>query len=290
MEMKMIGVSIESFTMEKNTILHADILDIIFDGRNKDYGAYQLRKTYNSRMGAALVITAALLAFLFAGYLFAGSSAKSRPDAIDEPVTLIEIEPEPIVEAVVPPPPAKPEIPKVESTQFTAPLIMHDNEVKDDEKPPLVDDLENTRIAIINSDGVKDDQIITAPIDDKSKGIIDAPRKNEIEDTKPFTRVEIESSYPGGAGAWMRYLNKTFRYPQQAQDDGIQGTVLVQFIVDKEGNVSNVEAISGPATNGLREEAVRVIMKSGKWDPAIQNGRKVSSYKKQPITFRLEAE
>ena len=68
----------------------------------------------------------------------------------------------------------------------------------------------------------------------------------------------------------------------------IQGTVVVQFIVDKEGNVSDVEAISGP--NELREEAVRVIKKSGKWTPAIQNGRQVKSYKKQPIKFRLEAQ
>lgn len=102
--------------------------------------------------------------------------------------------------------------------------------------------------------------------------------------------MEIESSYPGGASAWSRYLNKTLKYPQEAQDNEIQGTIIVQFIVDKEGNVSDVEAVSGPSTGGLRDEAVRVIKKSGKWEPAIQNGRKVKSYKKQPITFRLEVE
>ena len=86
----------------------------------------------------------------------------------------------------------------------------------------------------------------------------------------------------------MRYLNKSLRYPQEAIDNEVQGNVIVQFIVDKEGNVSDVEAVSGPSE--LRDEAVRVIKKSGKWTPAVQNGRQVKSYKKQPIVFRLESE
>ena len=88
--------------------------------------------------------------------------------------------------------------------------------------------------------------------------------------------------------AWSRFLNKYLRYPQEAQDQGVQGMVVVQFIVDREGNVSDVEAVSGPME--LRAEAVRVIKKSGKWTPAIQNGNKVRSYKKQPIVFRLASE
>ncbi len=120
----------------------------------------------------------------------------------------------------------------------------------------------------------------------KVKGVVEAPKKDEEDWDKTFTKVEIESEYPGGASAWQRYLNKSLRYPQEAQDNEIQGTVVVQFIVDKEGMVSDVEAISGPKE--LRDEAVRVIKKSGKWTPAVQNGRQVKSYKKQPIVFRLE--
>lgn len=99
--------------------------------------------------------------------------------------------------------------------------------------------------------------------------------------------MEIESEYPGGAPAWLRYLNKNFRYPEDAISNEIQGTVVVQFIVDKEGDVSDVETVSGPDQGGLREEAIRVIRQSGKWIPAIQNGRKVKSYKKQPVIFKL---
>lgn len=78
------------------------------------------------------------------------------------------------------------------------------------------------------------------------------------------------------------------RYPAQAVDNGIQGPVMVQFIVDREGVVSEVKAISGPVE--LREEAVRAISRSGKWTPAIQNGRKVKSYKRQQIVFMLGEE
>jgi len=101
-----------------------------------------------------------------------------------------------------------------------------------------------------------------------------------------FTKVEIEASYPGGSSVWMNYLNKNFKYPQQAQDQGIQGSTVVQFIVEKDGSLSDIHSISGQDI--LAKEAVRIITQSGKWIPAQQEGRLVRSYKKQPITFMLE--
>jgi len=116
---------------------------------------------------------------------------------------------------------------------------------------------------------------------------VEAPKDNTDYD-KTFTKVEIESEYPGGAAAWYRYLSKNLVYPDEAVSAEIQGQVVVRFIVDKEGNVSDVEAVSGPEE--LRDAAVRVIKKSGNWNPAIQNGRKVKSYKSQPINFKLESQ
>ncbi len=83
----------------------------------------------------------------------------------------------------------------------------------------------------------------------------------------------------------MKY--RTFKYPQEAIKYSIQGTVVVQFIVDDQGKVSSIEAISGPAIGSLREETIRVIQRSGRWNPAIWNGYKVTSYKRQPLTFKL---
>ena len=102
--------------------------------------------------------------------------------------------------------------------------------------------------------------------------------------------MEIESEYPGGLSAWIAFLNRNLanNYPQPAIDNEIQGTVVIQFIVDLGGNVSDVTAIDGPKE--LREAAIAVIKKSGKWIPAVQNGHHVISYKRQPITFKLATE
>lgn len=123
---------------------------------------------------------------------------------------------------------------------------------------------------------------------DSSKTAIDTSKNMVIANGKIFTKVEIESYYPGGNGGWATFLRANLQYPKKAIRKRIQGTVVVQFIVDKEGNVSDVQAISGPEDGGLREEALRVIKISGRWIPAVQDGRKVKSYKKQPFVFRFE--
>jgi protein TonB len=278
--------------MEINKILNADILDIIFEGRNKAYGAYDLRKTYNKRLLTALAAMIAIIVIFFVSYLVANKMSETdNKEMVVQDVQLEEIkQEEKKVEPPPPPPPPKPEPPKVEMAKFTPPKIVKDEEVKEDEKPPEVEKLEDTKIGAINQEGIKDEGIVAPPAADAGKGIIEAPKKDEEDYDKTFTKVEIESNYPGGPSAWMRYLNKTFQYPTEAQENEIQGTVVVQFIVDKDGNVSDVEAVSGPTNGGLRAEAVRVIKKSGKWEPAVQNGRKVKSYKKQPITFKLATE
>lgn len=277
--------------MEVNKILSADVLDIIFEGRNKDYGAYQLRKTYNRRMITSLAIVAAILLLLFLGYFVSKlMEDKEETKTVQvQDVQLEEIKQEEKKEEPPPPPPPKPpEPPKVEMAKFTPPKIVKDEEVKEDEKPPEVEKLEETKIGTMNQEGQKDEGIVAPPVEDAGKGVVEAPKKDDEDWDKTFTKVEIESEYPGGAAAWQRYLNRNLRYPQEAIDNEVQGAVVVQFIVDKEGNVSDVEAISGPQE--LRAEAVRVIKKSGKWTPAVQNGRQVKSYKKQPIVFRLESE
>jgi protein TonB len=103
---------------------------------------------------------------------------------------------------------------------------------------------------------------------------------------KTFTKVEVESEFPGGLPGWSHFLATHLKYPEKAVNANIEGTVVVQFIVDKQGRVSNVKAISGPEL--LREAAANVIKQSSRWNPAIQSGRKVRSYKRQPITFKLE--
>jgi TonB family protein len=117
--------------------------------------------------------------------------------------------------------------------------------------------------------------------------------ETEIKDTIPagkdviFTKVENEADYPGGQPGWSNYLMTHLKYPESAVKKNIQGTVVVQFIVDQEGKVSDVKAISGPKE--LQEASIKVIKESGNWTSATQNGRKVKAYKKQPITYKLSA-
>ena len=101
-------------------------------------------------------------------------------------------------------------------------------------------------------------------------------------------KVTMEAHYPGGKPAWLKFLSKTLRYPDDAINHEIMGDVVVQFQVDEQGNLSDIHAISGPKKGGLRDEAVRVITASGKWDPMLQNGVKVKAVLKETISFKLE--
>jgi protein TonB len=269
--------------METNKILGADFLDILFDGRNKEYGAYDLRKNYNKRIKLALSCTGALCLLIFMGYALGGKvNRKNNRMDVQEVVKLEDIKEEKKNDPL-PLPKVKP--PKIEMLQFTRPKIEKDDKVKENEKPPEQEKLEDTKIGTVNQEGIKDEGITAPPIADEGKGVVEAP-KEDYE--RLFIKVEVESVYPGGPPAWQRYLHKNLNYPEEAVNNEIQGTVVVRFIVDREGNVSDVEAISGP--NELKDEAIRVIRKSGKWVPAVQNGRQVKSYKSQSIQFKLDGQ
>lgn len=273
--------------MEVTKILTADVLDIIFDGKNKSYGAYELRKTYKRRLVLSMAGMSTVILLLIGTFLW-GNTKKgdlAREVVLPPDIVIKEVDNKPD-EVKPPPPPKLPEPPRQMAQRiYTAPQIVQ--EVQEDEKPPTTDELEDVKIGDQNIKGDIDDGILAPPAksDGEGKGIIEAPAKRDPD--RPFEKVEIESKYPGGPQAWIRYLTKELnrRYPQEAIDNMIQGTVIIQFVVDVQGNVSNVEALSGPPE--LHEAAIAVIRKSGQWIPAIQNGIQVKSYKRQPIGFKI---
>src|SRR5688572_3956797 len=127
--------------MEVNKILTADILDIIFEGRNKEYGAYELRKSYNKRIFVSIAGMAGLVLLLFIGY-FVANTMEANEDAkqvVAQEVQLEQIQEEKNEPPPPPPPPKPPDPPKVEMSKFTPPKIVKDEEVKEDEKPPEVE-------------------------------------------------------------------------------------------------------------------------------------------------------
>ena len=270
--------------MDVNKILSADILDIIFEGRNKAYGAYDLRKTYNKRLVTALVATLLLCLLLFVGSILASVVGKNKKASIViqdvnlEAVKQEEKKPEP----PPPPPPPKQEPPKIEMKQFTPPKIVKDEEVK--EPPPKQEELDNVKIDLKSQEGIKSD-VIAPPVEEKGTGVVEAPKVEEDYD-KEFKTVQIQAKFPGGPEAWVKYLQRNLRADVPVENGAPTGrlTVVVSFLVDKEGNISEVKAENDPGY-GTAAEAVRVIQRGPKWQPAVQNGRNVIYRQKQTVTF-----
>lgn len=273
--------------METNKILSADFLDILFEGRNKEYGAYELRKTYNRRIttAVAIMIGVCVLAFLLSALANRKSEDDNGPIVIQdvslENVKQEEKKPEP----PPPPPPPKVEPPKIEIKQFTPPKIVKDEEVK--EPPPKQEELEKTTIGTINQEGIQTD-VVAPPVEVKGTGVVEAPKVTEDYD-KEFKTVQIQAKFPGGPEAWAKYLQRNLKADAPTDNGAPTGsyTVVVSFLVDKDGNISEVKADNDPGY-GTAAEAVRVISRGPKWIPAVQNGRNVIYRQKQAITFRVE--
>jgi len=269
--------------MEANQILKADLLDIVFDGKNKDYGAYELRKRYNKRITLALVITAAAALIAVGATMLAKQlSSDDDKDLIARDVVIQNVQEEQKPPPPPPPPPKTPPPPKVETAKFTPPVIKKDEEVKKEEIPP-VEDLKDTKIDIQSQDGIKDDNIATPPVVDEGKQVVEAPKEDPDQ---IFTKVEIEAKVD--PKQWRRHLESQLqRYIEDAASQGMspgQYTVSVRFLVERDGTIADVQALNDPGY-GLGKGAVDVVKKGPKWEAGIQNGRPVRSYHTQPITF-----
>jgi protein TonB len=273
--------------MEKNKILEADILDIIFDGRNKDYGAYRLRKYYKETVTKALVITGSVLVLVLSGTVLAGNNKDSDRDIVNTVDTrLAEIKEDP--PPLPPPPPPPPELPPpvdLNQVRFTPPEIVNDDEVAPEDKiQEITDETAISKETIVTDQTV---QIIQAPVDDKGTGINEVKKKDD--ENEIFVKVEKEAGFDGGDDGWRAYLRKTLN-PDVPIDNGAGAgkfTVIVKFVVSKDGSVSGVTCENDPGF-GMCQEAVRVIKKTKNWTPAIQNGHHVNAYRRQPIVFVVE--
>jgi protein TonB len=273
--------------METNKILSADILDIIFDGKNKQYGAYELRKTYNKRLTRAIIITLVLVVFGFLGTVLSNMidrNSKEEIEVLDTQMAEVkknEAPPPP----PPPPPPKAPPPPEVNQVKFTPPKIVKDEEVKEDEK--IEEIKEDQVISTKTVESENKDQIVQAPVEDKGTQIVEAPKADEED--KVFTKVENEAQFPGGQPAWIRYLTKNLNANAPVDNGAPPGTyqVIVKFIVSKDGSISDVNAETKHGF-GMEDEAVKIIKRGPKWTPALQNGRNVNAYRRQPITFIVE--
>lgn len=280
--------------METHNFNKKDYLDILFENRNKDYGAYQLRRGYDKRMTIAVSTTFGIgLIFLFSSFVLRDDADKNKPiiHVVELMGDIIVPEKEKIVEPEKP----KPEVKQVVKTEdYVTMQVVKDDEVKPEDLPPTMDSLATAQIGTEKINGATYDGTVR-PAGHISEGGGDAPEVEKEPET--FVKVEIEAEFPGGNLAWGRFVSRAVeRNIDDLQEDGRSGTVVILFVVDKEGKVSDVRALDcqeAAVANCLGKDAelakvaVEAIKKGPDWKPAIQNGKAVKAYRRQPVTFRL---
>ena len=278
--------------MDARKILNADFLDILFEGRNKEYGAYALRKSYPRRLTTAIIVAASLAGLLllmsFALPNLTGRGNKERVEDVELTKANKDVPPPPPPKPTPPPPPSKVEGKKIELTKFTPPKFVPKEEVKEEEK--IKDPEEVINVSDKSQEGAKV-EVPTTYTGGDDKGKVAEPPKEEPkqEEDKIYNKVEIEANFKG----FKEFLEKNLRYPSDAEEAGQSGVVVIEFVVDREGKISDphVADNSPVKVNSLVEEAIRIIKKSsGKWAPGIQNGTPVRSYHQQSINFVLAEE
>lgn len=278
--------------MQANNILQADMLDILFEHKNKDYGAYQLRKNYNKRLLMALALTLLAACFIFLGSLLAGSGKKPKIMIMGPDVVLDKVkEPEP--KKIEPPKPL--ELPKpaeqIKTIKVTPPAILPDDRVKPEDEMKTVDEMDKMKIGLIDNPNGKDDPNGVTPPVMKEQGTGLAQEIKPKEDIDAiFHTVQIEARFPGGLDAWRKFLERNLNRDLPAENgapEGMELRVVVSFVVSREeGKVSEVKAENDPGY-GAAAEAVRVIQRGPNWIPAVQNGRNVNYRQKQTIIFKI---
>ena len=271
-------------------------VDMVFAGKNKEYGAYQLRKGTSGRNIKSLlilVIAAALVGGFLAWKVIEQKQAEEQ-QAYMEAMELAKLQKQAEKEKkkpekVQPKVEMKKEIPVARETQkFTAPVIKKDELVKEENQVKQMDKLDD-KVAVGSEDkeGVKDRTVEAV----RSEIAVAAPPpppapKPEVA-TKVFDVVEEMPSFPGGQGALMQYLASNIKYPVVAQENGVQGRVIVSFVVERDGSISDVK-VARSVDPSLDREAQRVVKSMPKWKPGKQNGSAVRVKYTVPVVFRLQ--
>lgn len=262
--------------MNREQILNADLDDLVFEYKNKEYGAYWLRKNYHKHLRAAMIIAAVVfvLGFLMP-YIISFLTPAEEPVPVKKIVYTELSEPPPIDKNTPPPPPPDLPPPPPKTIKFTPPVIKPDEEVKQEDVPPPVEEVQ------------KSEPSSETTVIDPNSSFTEAPPV-VVDEKKPqiFTFVQQMPQFPGGDKELFTYLNKNIRYPTAAREARIEGTVMLEFVVNEDGSISGIKALR-QVSGGCTEEAIRVVSNMPKWKPGMQNGNAVKVYFHLPIKFVL---
>ena len=278
--------------MSKIDLISNEWTDLVFEGRNQSYGAYKLRKTTGKRNLWALIIVALAAVLLYLGLqlqrmaeankkventqavALAKLNTEKKKEAKVEKKEVVRQEPEKVVEQVK------------SSVKFTAPVIKKDEEVKEEDEIKL-DEVQKSDKAVGAFTVEGNDEVGGAVLKAKEDIAAPEPPKHVVEETKIFTVVEQMPMFPGGDAALMGYLRDNMHYPTVAAENGVQGRVVVGFVVERDGSITDVNVLRS-VDPSLDREAMRVVKAMPKWTPGKQNGSAVRVKYQVPVTFRLQ--
>lgn len=281
--------------MRSEDILKSDMLDIIFDGRNKEYGAYDLRRRYPKFLGRALLICL-LIVTLILGYSFVKerfAGIFEKPIEVEANLTDLEAPP-PMEENEPPPPPetAPPPPPERASVQYVPPVVKE--VVAQEAEIATVEELKDKDPGAKTVEGDPNAKVVIDTKADAAPGLFESSEKKVVakveDDNKIFTVVEQQPEFPGGIGAMYKWIGENLKYPSEARNNGLQGKVILQFTVEKDGSIASVKVVRDGVGGGAGDEAVRVVKKMPAWKPGKQNGKTVRVQYTLPVTFKLEGE
>ena len=280
--------------MAKIDLLDQKWIDLVFEGKNEAYGAYQIRKNTSNRNNLAmlcLILGIALIVGLFfaiggiANAIAASDERNEGTEALEMVVENQEEEAEEDEEIVYD---VQPEEEQVQQDQLMNSEKFTDYAM-DDEAPQEVtktqDETEKSDVAISSvtfDQGSDEGQEVLK----QNQQVVEEVTVKE-EETKVFDVVEQMPQFPGGDAALMQFLSSHIKYPAVAEENGIQGRVVCTFVVERDGSVSNVMVARG-CDPSLDKEAVRVIKSMPKWIPGKQNGSSVRVKYTVPVTFKLQ--
>lgn len=250
--------------------------DVVFEGRNQEYGAYELRQNYNKRV---VFILGGMI--LFSAMLFGIKKFADRPKSEEIAETLkveqIDLTPPPPVEETPPPPPPPPPPPMVEMIAFTPPVIKDD--ATEEEPQKLQEEVKETQVGAKDQEGDKD--IVAPPTEEKGPA--------ETAPTEIFTIVEEMPEPPGGMAAFYKYLGQNIQYPTMAREAGISGKLFMKFVVEVDGSLTDVQVVKGVAgCSDCDKEGLRVVKAyPNKWKPGKNNGRAARVSYTIPFSFKV---
>ncbi|MEY2829800.1 MAG: hypothetical protein RIQ33_1658 [Bacteroidota bacterium] len=265
--------------MDINNIKNADLNDIVFDGRNKNYGAYLLRKVYDKHVVRGFIISFFTFVLCLGGPVI---WEKIKPTAVIEKpkaslVDLADIKAPPPVDKTPPPPPPPPPPPLKATIKFTPPVIKKDEEVHED--PPKQEEVQKVVISNKTQEGTTDgpEQLVTDPNIGK-----------EV-DAKPTILLFAEQmpAYPGGEEKMGEWISENLKYPTRARDNTTEGKVILQFVVTETGAINDIKVIRDIG-DGCGQAAIDVVKKMKSWNPGKQNGKAVAVQFTLPIQFSLQ--